>query len=817
MNSSTAYKFIPNKYLALTVILALIGAGAAWLALPAAPAQAVHGGGHGTIIIVQDTKPNDGQQFDFRWFIGGLKGTAFSLSDGGTFPNSITFTNVPTGRHDLFQEDPDAYAFKGISCNDDASQTPSTGNTIRVATVNVDPGETVTCTFNNNVPGTIVIVQKTVPGVDTQPFEFDWFTDNLTPKLFTLIPSADAAQNTRTFNNVPATENASYFLLQTPVPGYRLASVVCVNDKGPTGFGSLSSTHIAVQAADTVICTYTNDQPGEIVVVLDAAPDTAQPFGFTSTSLAVDSTFTLTDDGVTPENATITFTNVPTGGHIVTQDLPPGEHEFRFITCKDGGSATPSRPVGTRGVQFNVDPAETVTCTFTNHLPGIIRIVLDTLPDNGQDFVFASALGSFNLDDNGTLDDAGDPPLPNTHAFSDVPTGLHNVTVDLAVGYRLVSITCDDGNTPDGTTSQQNGPFAAVNVDPEEKVSCIFTIEALGQIVIVLDAQPDGAQDFVYASTLGDFSLDDDDPVLPNTHTIVDVATGSHEVTQVDPGGGYRFLSITCADGDSGGTPSLGNGPVATINLDPAETVACIFFNRLPPPPPPAGAILPDPDTDRDGLTTSQEMALGTDPFDPDTDSDGLTDGEEVAAGTDPLNPDTDGDGLTDATELDLGTDPLNPDSDGGGVQDGLEVLLGSDPLDPSDDMPDGDGDGEGDDDDENTTVPAADFPLAGILSFTDGFESTDTAQWSAMLRPSFNTTTYQGPAVNTPAQIEQAVSAIAGQFDAIWAWDPSAGFRAYRPGQPALSQALSANSCPVKPSSSISRTTPASGLSPKR
>ncbi len=40
MKSFAANRFIPNKYLALSLILALIGAGAAWLATPGAPALA---------------------------------------------------------------------------------------------------------------------------------------------------------------------------------------------------------------------------------------------------------------------------------------------------------------------------------------------------------------------------------------------------------------------------------------------------------------------------------------------------------------------------------------------------------------------------------------------------------------------------------------------------------------------------------------------------------------------------------------------------------------------------------------------------------
>ena len=105
-----------------------------------------------------------------------------------------------------------------------------------------------------------------------------------------------------------------------------------------------------------------------------------------------------------------------------------------------------------------------------------------------------------------------------------------------------------------------------------------------------------------------------------------------------------------------------------------------------------------DTDSDRDGLTDEQELAIGTDPLLLDTDQDGLTDGQEVngfplpapepreddsafnlSEGetwvvTDPLNPDTDGDGLKDGVEVTLyGLNPALSDSDGNGVLDAEE------------------------------------------------------------------------------------------------------------------------------------------------
>lgn len=81
-------------------------------------------------------------------------------------------------------------------------------------------------------------------------------------------------------------------------------------------------------------------------------------------------------------------------------------------------------------------------------------------------------------------------------------------------------------------------------------------------------------------------------------------------------------------------------------------------------------------DEDGDGLTVSEELAIGISPLSDDTDGDGLNDKEEITVyGTDPCNPDTDGDGLMDGLEPNLGFDPCNPDTDGNGIIDSKELV----------------------------------------------------------------------------------------------------------------------------------------------
>ena len=121
------------------------------------------------------------------------------------------------------------------------------------------------------------------------------------------------------------------------------------------------------------------------------------------------------------------------------------------------------------------------------------------------------------------------------------------------------------------------------------------------------------------------------------------------------------------------------------------------------------------PDADGDGLDICREFDLRTDPDNPDTDGDGASDGDEVANGTDPLVPDLDSDldGLTDLQKSAIGTNPILADSDGDGISDGVEAPGGS-PVDTDTDGtidaldPDSDDDGFEDDDDECRTVSGA-------------------------------------------------------------------------------------------------------------
>jgi hypothetical protein len=182
------------------------------------------------------------------------------------------------------------------------------------------------------------------------------------------------------------------------------------------------------------------------------------------------------------------------------------------------------------------------------------------------------------------------------------------------------------------------------------------------------------------AIAAGEDGTVDGGAIVSNTSSgpsVVVIATVSEPVV-LDPTGGVA--TTTVPEVASGGTaaPAPG-GADATASTAPPTSLAPT--TSLAPPTTPA----PNADSDSDGLTDADEVALGTDPLDVDTDGDGNGDAFEVLEGINPLDPDSDDDGLDDFREFNLHTDPTNPDTDGDGSPDNREVQLSTDPLDPLD------------------------------------------------------------------------------------------------------------------------------------
>jgi len=90
--------------------------------------------------------------------------------------------------------------------------------------------------------------------------------------------------------------------------------------------------------------------------------------------------------------------------------------------------------------------------------------------------------------------------------------------------------------------------------------------------------------------------------------------------------------------------------------------------------------VLPGDDFDGDGLNNLQEYLNHTNPTQADSNHDGLTDKQNIAMGLDPMDLDLDDDGISNADELAAQTNPYEADTDHDGVPDGSDAF----PLDPT-------------------------------------------------------------------------------------------------------------------------------------
>jgi alpha-tubulin suppressor-like RCC1 family protein len=85
-------------------------------------------------------------------------------------------------------------------------------------------------------------------------------------------------------------------------------------------------------------------------------------------------------------------------------------------------------------------------------------------------------------------------------------------------------------------------------------------------------------------------------------------------------------------------------------------------------------------DPDGDGLSTREELAIGSDPLMVDTNGDGISDGAAAHSNLSATDTDMDDDGVLNAAEVEGGTDPFRADTDEDGVADGADCF----PLDPA-------------------------------------------------------------------------------------------------------------------------------------
>src|SRR5579884_3847298 len=378
-----------------------------------------------TIIVKKVTDPNPDPTNSSFTFTGDAAGT---ITNG----QSITVGNLAAGTYHSTEVVPAGWQLASISC-DDSNSSGDVGSA--TATFNVTPGETVTCTFVDRRPATIVVKKVTDPNPDPSNSSFTFTGD--------AAGTITNGQSITVDNLAPGTYHSS----EVVPSGWQLASISCDDPNSSGDVGSATAT-VDVTAGQTVTCTFVDRRPATIIVkkVTNPNPDPSN------------TSFTFTGDaaGQIANGQTITVGNLAPGTYHSSEVVPAG-WQLTSISCNDANS---SGDVVSSTATFNVTAGQTVTCTFTDRKLAtiIVKKVTDPNPD------LSNSLFTF------TGDAAGQIRNGQTITVGNLAPGTYSSHEVVPAGWQLVSITCSDSNST-GSTYTATATFRA---EAGETVTCTF-------------------------------------------------------------------------------------------------------------------------------------------------------------------------------------------------------------------------------------------------------------------------------------------------------------------------------------------------------
>lgn len=216
----------------------------------------------GSIVIVKDALPDDAQ--DFAFTTTGTDLSDFSLDDDAdaTLSNLHTFTGVAAGGYTVTETVVPGWTLTNLVCLD-----PDSGSTVDLgtgtATLDLDAGETITCTYTNSKHASLRL-QKSLPGGRFNAA--DQFILSITgagaPAPVTTSGSDSTATGTVTVG--ATTLSGTYTLSEMATAGAALTNYVttysCTNAApgGQTPGGTGTSFSVTPAAGDDLTCHFIN-------------------------------------------------------------------------------------------------------------------------------------------------------------------------------------------------------------------------------------------------------------------------------------------------------------------------------------------------------------------------------------------------------------------------------------------------------------------------------------------------------------------------------------------------------------------------------
>ncbi|MCA9981174.1 MAG: hypothetical protein KDD89_10075, partial [Anaerolineales bacterium] len=466
--------------------------------------------------------------------IGGSNTKIVSLSIVPvTADNEEVFTFVFPGTYTVTEQAVPFWELDAISCVDsDGAGTPSTGDVgTATATINVDGGENVVCTFTNlegNRPPVIAPVA-------------DQFTaEGATLNVSTAVTDSTGDVLTITVSSTP--DASSFFtptVTQNGAGDYTLAI-----DFAPQ-VGDMGVYTITMQAEDGVnpavvsdfLLTVTDDPLASVTVIKDAVPDSDTSFTFSFRR---------------PNNNTTVFALIDAGSPYITGVT--GAYNFQT-----GSSPDPAGFTGETGAAYGLKA--------NGESYGWLRLA-DNTP------VTASSVTRYRQRDGIPLEldtiihvQRGDCCASG---FTDeiywehaVPNGLYEVTVSV-------------GDEPSGSTYDSLHSVRAEGITLLDQFQAT-AVEEYTQTVGLVTVSDGRLTIDAVGGTNTKFNYVQFQQLIPatNTRTFTNLLPGGYTVSETIPAD-WLLTNLVCDDAD--GSIDLENA-TASLSLSSGENVTCTFTN----------------------------------------------------------------------------------------------------------------------------------------------------------------------------------------------------------------------------------------------
>ena len=504
----------------------------------------------------------------------------FSLTTSGGSSPLASVTNLAAGTYTITEDPKAGWELTDLECTESVIEDSTTDIPSRTITLNVQVGETISCTVTNEKHGSLTVIKQTLPNLDPASFTF----------------TGTVAGSISDGGNLSVSGPAGVFTTnESALAGWDLTNIACFGDTnstiligGTAGFvAGDTEVSATIVPGEDIICTYLNTKRGSVTIVksISAVGPAVQDFDFTS-DIPGNLTFTLSPVDATTDDQREVLDLVP-GLYDVSEDDPnPDGWALISSSCDDGS------PVD--GILL--DPGEDVTCTFINAPLGSATVVKTSVGGDGQfDFFWGTGANpsipegeasTFSLTTPGptaSMDFTNklliNAPYDLTETDSPPPVGSYVQT------WNLTDTTCVDATGNTTSNPGENGADATLVSDSGETVACTFTNTLEGTLVIRKQTIPDQFdQDFTFTGTVSDLSgtlKDNDIASAELSHTSLPGTFGSTETVPA----GWALTDISCSGATSstvsiGGTIGFVDGDTdVSVNLAAGETVICTFTN----------------------------------------------------------------------------------------------------------------------------------------------------------------------------------------------------------------------------------------------